>query len=133
MDILFLVRVLMVMPMHGSPPEGAPLNCRAGAYGEEELRHTRGAKRAMREVTVIECCDRKDAREVEDDGSNHRCKAPPGEKDAETSDVQHNERDAPGKIDSVGFGSYRAGAFGKVVGINPAKGGSKSGNNGTVD
>jgi len=69
MNVRFAIRMRVVIPMVGSPPERAFLIRGTTDKREDKLKDAAGLKRAMREVTVITGGYRKYAKTVEDNAS----------------------------------------------------------------
>lgn len=66
--VLGFVRVLMMVAMMISPPEGSALHASGSEQSEQELAEARGAVRFVGKIAVVDACDRKHADEIEGEG-----------------------------------------------------------------
>ena len=113
------VRVLVVMPVGGGPPEGTTLDREIPPAGEDELHETRGLEGAMREIPMVETGDGEHAEDIQKCRDGHSGPAPAGPDDPQAADVQENEGQGAAPLEFVRFGAGGIGATGKVIGIEP--------------
>src|SRR5437899_4287357 len=60
-QVLFRVRIAMMMPVVGRPPEHAFLRGAGGHHGDDELKRAAGLKSAVRKIAVVTRRDKEHA------------------------------------------------------------------------
>ncbi len=125
MDIVLLVGVPVVMPMHRRPPQRAALHGGIAEHGKSELHRARGVESAVRKVAVVKAGDGKHPHEIKRRGDGDRRPAPADREHRETADVQEDKRQAAPPFKAVGPRAHRLRALGEVVGVEPLPNGGE--------
>lgn len=110
-----LVRMGMMMAMMGSPPQWAALRRRGTEDRKQELHDAAGAKRAMREVTVIEGRNGKHAHNVQGQRHRDRLGADANPRNQQAAGMNGHERHLTGRVDL----SRRTGHLGAPMTVEP--------------
>ena len=103
MNILFLVRVLVMMPMHPRPPERTALRAGQAEEGGDELSDPRNLERLVAEIPVVKTGDEEHPREVKKHRRGHRDPTPPGPDNPEAAEVQNDEGNQTPPLHALGL------------------------------
>ncbi len=112
------VRVQVMMPMLGGPPQHALLRRRLRQHREHELECAAGREGAMGEIAVIAGADREDPQPVEHEADRDRRPGNTGPDGGDAGDVHEDEGNG-GRIDDVVVHRVRrrfGASFGALVG-----------------
>ena len=88
MNILLLIRVAVMMPMMGRPPEWASLHGRIAQSPKNKLPEPVGFESFMRKIAVVEACDGEHADQVKQDRHTDSCPGPADPENTQTHQVQ---------------------------------------------
>ena len=119
MHILLLIGVVMMVPMHRSPPQRTPLHRRIAQNRKEKLPQSRGPKGAVRKITMIKSRDSKHAHQIQTHRRSQRKPAKPNPQHEQATQVNDNEGNRPLDIHLVLQSTHRLHPFWMIIRIQP--------------
>ena len=117
-NIVLVIRVPVVVAVHGGPPERPALHGSETEQGEEKLGDPRGVVGAVAEVAVVDGCDREHAGEIQHCGGDDRCPTPTGPNNSEAAEMKDDKRNRSAELKFLRHLAHFFSPLGEVVRVD---------------